>query len=193
MPDVLASEFAGVPDRDQSSLETLQCAAADLVHAMSRILQEKTQEAREYLVHAANLLRIEPTSTIASVVSQDARSAAPPTPRGGLAPSVVRKVSTYVETHLDSAISTPDLAVLAKLTTSHFCRAFRESFDEPPQAYVMRRRIARAQGLILTTDLSLAQIAIECGLADQSHLNRTFRRLVGESPGAWRRARSAPN
>jgi hypothetical protein len=75
---------------------------------------------------------------------------------------------------------------------AHFCRAFRESFDESPHKYVMRRRIERAQGLMLQTNLSLAQIAIECGLADQAHLNKSFRRFVGECPGAWRRARVAP-
>jgi AraC family transcriptional regulator len=55
----------------------------------------------------------------------------------------------------------------------------------------MRRRIERAQGLMLQTNLSLAQIALDCGLADQAHLNKSFRRFVGQSPGAWRRARSA--
>jgi AraC-like DNA-binding protein len=42
---------------------------------------------------------------------------------------------------------------------------------------------------MLLTDKSLAEIALECGLADQPHLTKTFRRIVGMSPGAWRRAR----
>jgi transcriptional regulator GlxA family with amidase domain len=100
-------------------------------------------------------------------------------------------VSTYIETHLESAISAADLAELADRSVYHFCRAFRESFSEPPHTYVMRRRIERAQGLMLQTNLSLAQIALDCGLADQAHLNKSFRRFVGQSPGAWRRARSA--
>jgi AraC family transcriptional regulator len=58
---------------------------------------------------------------------------------------------------------------------------------------VIRRRVERAQGLMLATDASLSDIALDCGLADQSHLTRLFRRIVGESPRAWRRARiSAP-
>jgi transcriptional regulator GlxA family with amidase domain len=44
--------------------------------------------------------------------------------------------------------------------------------------------------MMLQTPLPLAQIAIECGWADQAHLNKSFRRFVGESPGAWRRARA---
>jgi AraC-like DNA-binding protein len=43
---------------------------------------------------------------------------------------------------------------------------------------------------MLTTNASLGQIAIKCGLADQPHLNKLFRRLVGESPGDWRRERA---
>jgi transcriptional regulator GlxA family with amidase domain len=55
----------------------------------------------------------------------------------------------------------------------------------------MRRRVERAQGMMLTTSAPLAQIAAQCGLADQAHFNRIFRRFVGDSPGAWRRARAS--
>jgi len=57
--------------------------------------------------------------------------------------------------------------------------------------YIMRRRVERAQGLMLTTNIPLAQIAVSCGIADQAHFNRLFRRFVGETPGTWRRARVA--
>ena len=49
------------------------------------------------------------------------------------------------------------------------------------------RRMERAKTLMLTTRDSLCQIALACGLCDQSHLNRLFRRVVGTSPWAWRR------
>lgn len=113
--------------------------------------------------------------------------------RGGLAPWQVRKVINYVETHLDRPIRNEDLAAIVRLNPSHFGRAFRNSFGEPPHEHVIRRRVERAQGLMLSTDASLSEIALDCGLADQSHLTRLFRRIVGESPRAWRRARlSAP-
>jgi len=63
---------------------------------------------------AAELLREEASSAIAGLDLDDSQSAAPPTPRGGLAPWMVRKVSTHLEAHLDSAISSADLAGLAK-------------------------------------------------------------------------------
>lgn len=104
-------------------------------------------------------------------------------------PWQIRKVTSHVEAHLDRPIRNEDLATIVRLTPSHFGRAFRNSFGEPPHEYVIRRRVEHAQGLMLSTDAPLSEIALDCGLADQSHLTRLFRRMVGESPRAWRRAR----
>lgn len=117
----------------------------------------------------------------------------PPPPnsqiRGGLAPWQIRKLTTYIDTNLDRSITTRCLAEVARLSAFHFCRAFRDSFGHSPHGYVIRRRMERAQGLMLTTNASLGQIAADCGLADQAHFNKLFRKFAGESPGAWRRAR----
>jgi AraC family transcriptional regulator len=109
-------------------------------------------------------------------------------PRGGLAPWQVRRVTDHIEEHLAGTIRLEDLARLARLSHSHFCRAFKESLGHPAHAYVMRRRVQRSQRLMLTTSESLSQIAAQCGMADQAHFCKLFRRLVGESPNAWRRA-----
>lgn len=113
----------------------------------------------------------------------------PAVARGGLAPWQVRRVTSYIDEHLASTIRLRDLARIARLSHSHFCRAFKESIGHPAHAYVMRRRVQRAQGLMLTTAESLSQIAAQCGMSDQAHFCKLFRRLVGESPNAWRRAR----
>ena len=84
-----------------------------------------------------------------------------------------------------------DLAALVRLSRFHFSRAFKDTFGDTPHRYVLRRRIEHAQGLMLTTKTTLAEIALECGLVDQAHLGRSFRRIVGETPAAWRRARMA--
>jgi AraC-like DNA-binding protein len=112
--------------------------------------------------------------------------------RGGLAPWQVKRVTTHIDAHLESVIPIRDLAQVAGLSVSHFMRAFRASFGHSPHRFIMRRRLERAQGLMLTSGTPLGQIALECGLADQSHLTRLFRRFVGESPGMWRRARATP-
>jgi AraC-like DNA-binding protein len=110
---------------------------------------------------------------------------------GGLAPWQIRKVTSHIEANLDKSIKSGDLAALLDLNPSHFSRAFRVSFGNSPLEYVIRRRMERAQGLMLSTDAPLSQIALECGLADQAHFSRLFRRIAGESPRAWRRARAS--
>jgi AraC family transcriptional regulator len=107
--------------------------------------------------------------------------------RGGLAPWQAKRLRSHIEDNLDSSIRATDLAGLVQLSTSHFFRAFRKTFGESPLTYIMKRRIQRAQQLMLTSRLRLAQVALECGMADQAHLSRVFRRIVGTNPNAWRR------
>jgi AraC family transcriptional regulator len=107
--------------------------------------------------------------------------------RGGLAPWQAKRLRSHIEDKLDSSIRATDLAGLVQLSTSHFFRAFRKTFGESPLTYIMKRRIRRAQQLMLTSRLRLSQVALECGLCDQAHLSRAFRRIVGTNPNAWRR------
>lgn len=84
------------------------------------------------------------------------------------------------------------VAALARrcgLSRSYFIRAFKVSMGLPPHHWLMRRRIERAQDMLVRTNESIAEIAVSCGFADQSHLTRVFRALVGASPAAWRRQR----
>lgn len=107
--------------------------------------------------------------------------------RGGLEPWQTKRIRSYIEDKLDSSIRATDLAGLVQLSISHFFRAFRKTFGEPPLAYIMQRRIRRAQELMQTSHLPLSQVALECGMCDQAHFSRTFRRIVGTNPRAWRR------
>jgi AraC-like DNA-binding protein len=107
----------------------------------------------------------------------------------GLAPWQARRVSTHVDENLGFSITIDHLASIAGLSSSYFCRAFKDTFGDPPHAYIMRRRVERAQALMLQTREPLSQIALACGLSDQAHLCNLFRRLVGQSPSHWRRAR----
>ena len=107
--------------------------------------------------------------------------------RGGLAPWQAKRLRSHIEDKLDSSIRATDLAGFVQLSASHFFRAFRITFGESPLTYIMKRRIRRAQQLMLTSRLPLSQVALECGMCDQAHLSRTFRRMVGTNPNAWRR------
>ena len=108
--------------------------------------------------------------------------------KGGLAPWQVRRVVAHVESSLDDAVGVQDLASLSRLSVSQFSRAFKQSFGQAPHHYVMGRRVARAQAMMLQDRDPLSQIAVAVGLADQAHLSKLFRRFIGETPNAWRRA-----
>jgi transcriptional regulator GlxA family with amidase domain len=114
-------------------------------------------------------------------------SGAPSEARRRLAPWQVSRVVRFIEANLSKKIGVDDFAEIARLSPGHFARAFRATVGEAPYAYLIRARIEYAQQLILSTDRPLAEIALDCGLADQAHMTRLFRRIVGVSPGAWRR------
>jgi AraC family transcriptional regulator len=107
---------------------------------------------------------------------------------GGLARWQVRRTVAYVEENLGSKLGIHQLAELVSFSKSHFSRAFKRSLGLTPMEYVAKRRVERAKFMMVSTGEQLTYIAMACGFADQSHLNRSFRRIVGVNPGAWRRA-----
>ncbi len=108
-------------------------------------------------------------------------------PKGGLAPAVRRRVRDYIDSHLDSPLSLDELAGVAMLSTYHFARMFAVSFGETPHAWVQRRRVEHARHLLAVGRLDLAGIAQRAGFGNASHLSRSFRQLMGATPGAYRR------
>ena len=157
----------------------LLSALAQLIDQADRALEIDRSATRACLVRAAELVHSVRTHTA---------STGPLDP--AFAPSLVRRLTAYIDDHLADPIATNDLTAVAQMSTGHFFRSFKRSFGESPFAFIARRRIGRAQQLMLTTDARLCDIALAVGLCDQSHLTRVFRRLVGESPNAWRRTMS---
>jgi transcriptional regulator GlxA family with amidase domain len=98
----------------------------------------------------------------------------------------VRKVVTYIESNLSETILVAALARIAGVSHSCFHRTFRSCFGFTPHVYVTLKRVEFAQILMLTTNESLSQISLACGMTDQAHFTRIFRRLTGKTPGRWR-------
>ncbi|MDG2527908.1 helix-turn-helix domain-containing protein [Caulobacter endophyticus] len=105
-----------------------------------------------------------------------------------LAPWQLRRVLAHVERHIDRAITIPELARQANLSTSYFSRAFRQSQGVTAGAYVRNRRIEHAKQMLRDSSTSLAQISGACGFSDQAHFTRVFSALVGLPPHRWRRS-----
>ena len=107
-------------------------------------------------------------------------------PRGGLRPRAFQRVREYILTHLAQNISNRVLAELVGLSVFHFARAFRQSAGLSPHRFMLESRVERVKHLLVETELSLSQIAIRAGFADQSHCTRRFRELVGITPSRFR-------
>jgi AraC-like DNA-binding protein len=105
---------------------------------------------------------------------------------GGLAPWQIKRVTAHIEANLSEKLSLDGLAALTRLSTSYFAAAFRRSFGTSPYAYIIARRVELAKQQMAEGKLPLCEIALECGLADQSHLSRVFRRVTGTTPTAYR-------
>jgi len=111
----------------------------------------------------------------------------PSVAQGGLAGWQLRRITAFMNEHAHQDLALEELAALAGLSAKHFARAFRQSTGVPPHRWLIERRIERAKKLLITGDLGLAEIAVACGFADQSHFTAAFRRGMGVTPGAFRK------
>lgn len=111
-----------------------------------------------------------------------ARKVQLPTYDDGLPKYKLNRTIDYIEAHLDQNLELEDLAQRAGVSQFYFSRLFKKSLGITPHQYVIRQRVARARQLIQQGELGLAEIALECGFANQGHLNRHFKRLTGVTP-----------
>jgi len=104
-----------------------------------------------------------------------------------MAPWQARCIQGYIAVNLHTSIRMVDLAGVLQFGLRRFKRAFKERFGCTPHQYVIRMRVARAKNLMMISNDSLGQIAVECGFVNQFHLSNVFRKIIGERPGRWRR------
>jgi AraC-like DNA-binding protein len=97
------------------------------------------------------------------------------------------RVRQYVDAHLDSRLDVQALAQMIGMSASHFSRSFHKAVGVSPHMYVLQCRVIRAQELLATTQLPLAEIALTIGFSDQSHFSRRFHELIGVPPRKFRR------
>ncbi len=176
--------------RDVAILERLSIAVTRLLEALDNAMDGNLEFAERSVRHLDAIL-----NGLEEETAQEHKGApsASTIVRGGLAPWQIRRISAFIDANIDTPLHIVNLAKMVRLSSFYFTRAFGESFGCPPHRYIMRRRIERAQGLMLSTAAPLGQIALECGLADQAHFSKVFLKITGESPGSWRRARTMPS
>lgn len=98
----------------------------------------------------------------------------------------LHKIMNAVLAHPEEDHSLEQMAAVAGVTPSHFCRLFKKATGISPHQYVMKARLDRAQQMLVQTDLSLVALSEATGFTSQSHFSRAFRAWFGTSPSDYR-------
>lgn len=102
--------------------------------------------------------------------------------KGGLPRHKLSLVVEYIAEYLERNIGLSELAEIAGVSQHHFARLFKQSMGISPHQYLIRQRVERAKQLLLHQNMSIAEVALECGFANQGHLTYHFKRLLNVTP-----------
>lgn len=100
-------------------------------------------------------------------------------------------VLSWMAEHLDAAVTVEDLARRAALSPRTFARRFVATTGTTPLQWLLTQRVARARGLLETTDLPVERVAQACGFGSAAGLRTHFTRVVGTAPSTYRQRFSA--
>lgn len=178
------------PDLLQRAASDLPAISQPLLSFPEPVVQDDALAAAVGAVHRS-LERMEPrlareSRLLALLVTMIERHAvAAPSPRlAGAEPRAVARARDYLDSCYDDNVSLTDLADVAGLSPFYLSRVFQHAIGLSPHAYLDQVRVARAKALLAAGE-SIARVAADTGFADQSHLTRRFKRLVGVTPGRY--------
>lgn len=98
----------------------------------------------------------------------------------------IAAVITQVDKELTKPWTTEELAHASKLSCSSFIRLFKKEVGESPQTYLQNKRLNMSAVLLKTTDMSVEEVAAECGFCDRNYLSKLFKRRFGVGPATYR-------
>lgn len=106
--------------------------------------------------------------------------------KGGLSGKAARRATSFLMENIGRTIRIDEIAAECGLSPGHFAKAFKVTLGKSPHRWLTEYRIACAKDLLLTSNLAIAEIAVDCGFYDQSHLTQLFADVVGMPPARWR-------
>lgn len=186
--------FIAAPIVEQAAAELgIPGAAPHLRAAQARDLGLSRALARFHRVVAAGGTALERDEQLSDCVRRLVQGHAERRPAAGRhatranEPVAVRRAREFLHAQVATPVSLDELAGAAGVSKYHLVRAFRRAVGVPPHAYQVLLRVGLARRLIATGQ-AFSHVALVSGFAAQSHLNRHFTRVVGVTPGAFRRA-----
>ncbi|MBD2465228.1 helix-turn-helix transcriptional regulator [Oscillatoria sp. FACHB-1407] len=117
---------------------------------------------------------------------QETQSLQTANPLDGLPLYKLQRVIDYMHQHLHQEIQLADLAKVAKMSQFYFCHLFKQSMGTSPYQFLIQQRVERAKQLLQDEEMTISEIALECGFSNQSHFTRRFRQLTGITPKVYR-------
>lgn len=199
--------------------EAVTQAADPVVRRLSRALEAAEHDGREFgglyadALRLAIVTRLLSTPSLADIDMPEApRTApalarieapaempveapvnAPRRPKSGLPKWRFKRVITYIEENIGESVTLAGMAEAAGLSRMHFAAQFRVATGVRPHEFLLRRRIERAQQMLLETRDPLVEVALAVGFQTQAHFTTVFRRFVGDTPYQWRSANRVRN
>lgn len=198
-PDLVARAVREMSGREMSG------RSASMPHFRAGVLADPLLASRVYALH----WRMQPGVADCTVLERETRllellvlwirrhGAEPPKlERAGREHAAVRRARQYLADNLAEDVSLGELAGVCNLSPFYLARVFSRSVGAPPHAYLSHLRLEKARHLLRMPsgsngsglfDMSLAQVAAATGFADQSHMTRRFKRVLGITPGQYRK------
>ena len=154
----------------------------DLIQRLERQAHEVAPFGRAYVEGLALTL----TSYLQSQFSDQPVRNRREAPTGSLTRVQCEALRAYIDDHVERNVTVAELASTCGYSANHFARLFKHSFKKSPHQYLIERRIERAKRLLFDRSKPIAEVAVECGFATQAHLNGSFKRKLGLTPGEFR-------
>lgn len=101
-------------------------------------------------------------------------------------PAKIWKARSYIEEHLEDALSLTAVARFVQINPNHLSEKFKEVTGTNFVEYIARRRFVKACKLLSDRRLRISEIAFEVGFQSLSQFNRVFKRISGKSPSHYR-------
>ncbi|MEH6393891.1 AraC family transcriptional regulator [Pseudoalteromonas sp.] len=145
--------------------------------------------ALKQLTHSGNYTRIDGEAALFNIAHSFIKHtgcAIDPLSISSKKDTLLLKAKDYIMANLANDISIDDIAAAATMSKYHFIRLFNQQFGITPHQYVLNCRINQARKYI-ESGLSSSRVALDAGFADNSHLNRHFKRIFGLTPKQYQR------